>query len=47
MGDITPTPKGIPRKYGKRTEEKICAPDANEERFVATGKKHNAWDLRL
>ena len=36
--EINPAPKGIPGKYGKRTEEEMGAIDSNEERFVATGK---------
>ena len=36
--EINPAPKGIPGKYGKRTEEEMVAIDSNEERFVATGK---------
>ena len=44
LREINPAPKGIPGKYGKRTEEEMCAIASNEERFVATGK-HNAWGL--
>ena len=36
--EINPAPKGIPGKYGKRTEEEMGAIDSNEERFGATGK---------